>query len=723
MLEINHNKERTLALPDGESAAWENPPAANWPSIFQMLFRRRRVFAVVALAVMTLITIGTLLAPSRYTATVKLIAGDPGNANSRPASDPGLPVLNALMIASGVDSAETFAELVREIPVAQGVIDNLKLPISAAALSQRVTVKPITNTSILSVSVDWPNSNGAAAVANEFASVFVDRERDIITSQATAALAFLSNELPRAAKRLSDTQTALAEFEREHGLADIDAQTKDELAIMSTIDTRTAQLQVDRRQAAAQIATLQQEASANSPTIAGQRNVAPNPVLEQLRAQLAQVDVQLQAARAQFTDLHPTVIALKHQHSDLEQEIASQPAQVTAGISTVPNPIFQQLSQQIATLRAQAASDDAQLGVLATQRKAQEPKLRSLPFETMRLAELKREAESAADVYTALQHKFDDATVMKTTAISNVTVTEPATADSATRWPNLTLNMMAGVVISAVLGLFGVLLFELFDDTFKDERDVERRLALPILSSIPRFAQPGKQPAALPWVAHLTAEAFLQLISSMAYASDKPLRTIAISSPSQGDGKTTIAANMAIAMADLNPQVLVIDADMRRASMHTQLGIENTRGLSDVLVGATTLEDAVMKTKHPGLDCLTSGTMPPNPIKLLKSKRFQELLEAAKQRYHTIIIDSPALAVFDAAIIGSVTDGLAMVVAANVTEQRSTREALKRLRATNACNFLGIVLNMIAVGEGVYSDYYMGASESYPQLSPGPVSQ
>jgi len=717
--------ERPLALSDGESPPWENPqPATSWASIIHMLHRRRKIFFAVAATVMALIVIGTLLAPARYTATVKLIAGDPGDTANHPPSgvnDPNMPVLNALMIASGVESAETFAELVRETPVAQGVIDRLKLPISAQRLAGLVKVKPITNTSILAISVDWSDRVGAARIANEFAAAFVDRERDIITSQATAALAFLSGELPRAAKRLSDAQTALADFERQHGIADIDSQTKDELAILSNIDTKSAQLQVDKQQALAQIGTLERELASRTPTVAGSRNVAPNPILEQLRNQLAQVDVQLEAARAQYTDQHPTVIALKRQHADLEEEIASQPAQIVSGVSTIPNPLYQQLSQQIATLRAQAASDDAQLAVLAAQRKAQEPRLRSLPLETMRLSELKREAQSAEGVYTALQHKYDDATVAKTTAISNVTVTEPATPGNTVRWPNPLLNFAVGIVISVTLGLLAVLLFELFDDTFKDEQDAERRLGLPILASIPKFAQAGEVPA-LPWVAHLTVESFLQLITSMAYASDKPLQTIAITSPSQGDGKTTIAANMAIAMADLNPQVLLIDADMRRASLHTQLGIENGMGLSDVLVGATTLEEAVTKTRHPGLDCLTSGTLPPNPIKLLKSKRFEELLETAKQRYHTIVIDTPALRVFDAAIIGSVADGLAMVVAANYTEQRAAREALKRLRAAGACNFLGIVLNMISVGDRVYSDYYLGTGEAYPKLSGGQLS-
>ena len=720
---VNHRRAGERLSPTPEAIPIDEETTPDWPSLLQVVRRRFRLLITIALVVMALVVGGTLLTPTQYTATVKMIAGGAGASSGNPAqnaNDSTLPVLNALMIASGVASAETFAELIREQPVAQSVIANLHLPVSPNGLLDQVTVKPVTNTSILSLSVRWPQREQAIAIANEFGSVFVARERDLVASEANSALVFLSTELPRANKRLIAAQTALARYQQSHSLADVDSQTKDQIALLSGIDSKVAQLEVDRRQATAQIASMQRQLHSYTPMIPGQHNAAPNPITEQLKAQLAQINVQLQSARQQFTDAHPTVIALKQQQSELAREIASRPAWVTSGTVTIPNPLYQQLTQQVSILQSQVASDTAQSAALRSQRGDQDARLRALPAQTMEIARLKSEAQSASDIYGALQHKYDDATVVKTTAISNVTVTDPATVWTTSKWPNFKMNMIAGIVVSLVLAVATIFILERLDDRVRDERDLEQRLHLPILASIPRSEPETQRP--LPWLRRLTAESFLQLISSMAYATDRPLRTIAISSPSQGDGKTTIASSVAIAMADLTPGILVIDADLRQPTLHEKLGIENGLGLSDVLVGVTRLEDAVAPTRYAGLDCLTSGKIPPNPIKLLQSERFADLLTAAKERYRTIIIDCPAVnPIFDSAIISAHADGFVLVVAANITDTRATKEALKRMRSTGGTNFLGVVLNMAKVDESQFSGYYFMPAPTAPTTTLPPA--
>jgi len=328
------------------------------------------------------------------------------------------------------------------------------------------------------------------------------------------------------------------------------------------------------------------------------------------------------------------------------------------------------------------------------------------------LADLQRKATLAEDVYTALQNKYNDATVAKTASLSDIAITQLARPGDATVKPNLPLNMLLGLILGLVLAVSGVFLVDFFDNTFKDEQDVQRALALPILTSVPQLNT--KTPQGLPWLRALTVEAFMQLVTALRYSSDKPLRTLAITSPHQGDGKSTIALSTAIAMAEMEPKVLLVDADLRKPSLHIKLGLENERGLSDYLVGAGGLGDAIKPTKYDGLFLLSSGKKVPNPIKLFQSARFNQLLTDLLEEYRVVIFDTPALLpVFDAAILGAATDGTVLVVSAGLTDMPSTKTALQRLNSLHNVNLIGVVLNRVTPTNG-YRAYYLADESPIP---------
>jgi len=242
-----------------------------------------------------------------------------------------------------------------------------------------------------------------------------------------------------------------------------------------------------------------------------------------------------------------------------------------------------------------------------------------------------------------------------------------------------------------------------------------RALPYPILASVPELASSNKRlQAKMPLLRALTIEAYLQLVTSLRYSSDKPLRTLAITSPTQADGKSTVALGTAIAMGELRPKVLVIDADMRRPTLHEKLGLKNGVGLSDVLVGAVRPTDAIQPTKYPGVDLLTNGTMSPNPIKLIQSERFDQMLKQLLETYEVVVFDTPALIpMFDAAAISAKADGTVLVVSAGKTDMRSAKQALQRLNVMESVNVVGIVLNRTAPSKGD-SAYYL---EGTPQIS------
>jgi capsular exopolysaccharide synthesis family protein len=714
------------AVPAGAAAGVPDvDPVALWHTFVATLLRRRTLFLAVAGGVFAIVALMTIMTPRAYTTYVKMIAGNPNAVAQNPQQvQTGLSVLNALMLPNAAQSAETYAELIGETPVVQKVIDNLHLKTDVKTLQGAVQVKPVTNTNIISLQVTWSDPVTSAMIANEFATVFVAREAELVAGGATGALDFLNKQMPAAERRLQIAETAVTRFESSHNIADIGTQTSNVVASASAIDAKINAVELDKRQADAQIASFSAQLAATKQLAGGGSSVAQNPILPTLRAQLAQAKLDLSAAQQQYTDSHPTVVALKEKITGLNREIAKQPATIVATTNTIANPVYQQLTQQLGAARSMSLSDSAQLATLQKQRAAINPQLAALPAQASTLLTLKREQKLAEDMYNALQQKRNDAQVAKATGISDVTITQGASDKFATKTPHVTLNLIIGAIAGLLLGLGVVFLVDWFDGRIRDEREVEGELGLPVLASIPLMPS-GDGAAAIPANVRTAAmESYFQLVLAMRYSSDRPLRSVTVTSPLQGDGKSTVAMNVAGALGEIavssiehEARILIIDADMRRPSLHKKFDVRNDLGLSDVLIGRASLMQAVQRTDRPGVDLLTSGTQSPNPIKLLQSTRFDALLREARERYATVIVDAPAIVpVFDAAILANKTDGTVMILSAGNTDRRSTRRAIARLESVGVNELIGTVVNRSTAAVADYSDYFASSAAALREL-------
>ncbi|HEY0797790.1 MAG TPA: polysaccharide biosynthesis tyrosine autokinase, partial [Candidatus Baltobacteraceae bacterium] len=622
-----------------------------------------------------------------------------------------LPLLNALLSQSGTQTAETYAELLQETPPAERVIEQLDLNITPGELLSHIKVKPITDTAILTASVSWHNAAQSAAIANSLATAFVDYRRDMVSQQAQTALDYLGTQLPQAEAQVHRTATALTQYEAAHKIVDMTQQTQNRITTNNDVEARIAALQVEQSQAQAQLSDVRAQIAAMPATMSGDQQTAPNPILSELQTQLAQVTVQLHDAQAHYTDEHPTVISLKQQQSELQHAISLEAPTVVSARSTIPNPVYQQLLQQSATLQAQLAADASQSGVLRQQLAGLQPSIAALPAEAAQLDTLQRRAKLAQDVYDELQRKNGEAMVDRSSALSDVTVVEPARADDADVFPNTKVNLILGAFLGLLLGIGVALAADSIDTRLRVENEVEQRLALPVLASFP-LAGP-RELAALPWLQSVTIESYFQFVTALRYASSTRLRTIAVTSARQGEGKSTVAVNTAIALAEVEPRILLIDGDLRRPSLHTKLGIRPSQGLSDILVGTAVWEDVIQPTKHAGLDLLAAGTRTPNSYRLLQSEQFDELLARAAESYKTIIIDSPAVEpIIDAAILAAHTDGTVFVIASNETDTNVAKTAIAKLRSAGVRNILGAVLNKTnAQRNDELNQYYLDADE------------
>lgn len=733
---------RQVLLPWSDPALQLEQP---WSRRLQPLIVRWPLLVGIVAGTMLLVTGATLMAPKRYTTTAKLMVG---NSTNTAASDRDpqtvLPLLNSLLAMNGQQSAETYAELLHETPVAEQVIANLRLATTPRALLDDVSVKPVTNTAIIRLSATARTPAQSATIANEFAHVFVERERRLVANQADEALTFLQAQLPVAERRMRVAQSRVAAYEAANGMPDIAAQTQSLLTQVGALDSKIGQVQLDEKQAEAQSAAVEGHIAQLPSTITSASSTITNPVLSQLESQRAQLEVQLRSARMTYTDEHPTVIALQQQLREVDNEITQLPKTIVASRNTTSNPVRDQLEQLAAGYQAAARAAQAQIGELRAQRAALDPALHRLPAQTNRVAELKRNARHAEDVFNELQRKNTEASVAKTTALSDVTVIAPAVAGDATKLPNVLLSVLIGTMVGIILAATAAYAIDFFDSTVKDEHEVSMHFGLPVLASIPlapgaRAGLPGagRPPEAVRAASSLAAltrapveadeqavgsaarlarrlsiDAFVQLVTSLRYATDKPVRTICVTSALAGEGKSTVAVNAAIALAEMQPRVLLVDGDMRRPTVHSGLRVPKDMGLSDVLAGTSVLEKVIQRSPHAGLDVVTSGTATPNPLKLLQSDRLGQMLVDAQRTYTTVIIDGPALnLVFDGAIIATKTDGAVLVVSAGETEVRQTKRALSRLASVGVGSVLGVVVNRARGDFMSHNPYYRDAYE------------
>ncbi|KZL89715.1 CpsD/CapB family tyrosine-protein kinase [Clostridium magnum] len=203
------------------------------------------------------------------------------------------------------------------------------------------------------------------------------------------------------------------------------------------------------------------------------------------------------------------------------------------------------------------------------------------------------------------------------------------------------------------------------------------------------------------------AEAYRTLRTNIQFSSfDNKIQTIVVTSSGPGEGKSTTASNLAVVMAESGSKTILIDCDQRKPRLHKVFLTTNERGISDLLVGKVKFEEAVQETKVPNLSILTSGTRPPNPSELLGSSKMRAFIDALKERYEYIIIDTPPIiAVTDAQLLASHADGSLLVIASSQAEREAAVKAKELLQKVNA-KILGVVLNKLEVQEKGYYGYY-----------------
>ncbi|MBN1437065.1 MAG: polysaccharide biosynthesis tyrosine autokinase [Sedimentisphaerales bacterium] len=312
-------------------------------------------------------------------------------------------------------------------------------------------------------------------------------------------------------------------------------------------------------------------------------------------------------------------------------------------------------------------------------------------------------------------------------------VAAPASLPLEMSFPKLSMFLPGGFILGLLISIGLAFLLEFIDDSVKMPLDIHRHLRIPNLGMVPLYEEEDIDEVCLAKIIEerpnsVMSEFCRQLTSNVAFSAPADeLKTMLVTSCSGDCGKTTVALNLALALAGDGERVCVVDANFRRPRINTLSQKSSTSGLSDLLVGRAQLDEVIYQTEYSGLDFVASGPIPPNPANLLGGKTMQAFIKQLRDRYDRIIIDGPpALVVSDARLIAGKVDGTIVVIRAGTTGRGVVLRLIRELRQNNA-RVMGAVLNAVKPRRGgylreTYENYYdyvgAGKSQKAPPAKP-----
>lgn len=312
--------------------------------------------------------------------------------------------------------------------------------------------------------------------------------------------------------------------------------------------------------------------------------------------------------------------------------------------------------------------------------------------------------------YNNLALSYEQVRLTEAQTISSVVQVEQAAPPETPVRPKVMQNTALAAVVGMMLALGAVFLVETLNDTIKDPDEITKRLKLPILAMIGSYEYPNEGPVSQLHPRSFEAEAFRVLRTNVQYtAVDEPIRSILVTSPTPSDGKTTVAANLAVVSAQGGRHVTLLDADLHRPRVHKVFNTHNRAGLSSLLVQTSIDLPAVQQdTKTLDLKMIGSGPIVPNPSELLGSRKMQTLLNTLTAETDLVVVDTPpVLSVTDAVVIAPHVDAVLLVVKPEKTNIRALKQAVDQLNRVGA-KVIGVVLNEVQPGRTRSTYYYPG---------------
>lgn len=648
-------------------------------------------------------------------------------------------------LAQKSDPIATAAAIVKSRPIAQKTVAMLNLRDQEGNLMKPeviltgLQVKPVAGTDVMTLTYQSKKADVAAAVVNKMMEVYI--ADDILANRAKAAAAreFITAQLPRLKENVSIADGALRSFKEENKVVDLVNEARSSVETLANLDTEIAQTQSKLAQATAQTETLRSQVGLNSKTAVAVNSLNQSPGIQQALSELQKVQSQLAVERGRFLEEAPIVQKLKEQEAKLQSLVKERIGENlgTAGkVATTSLQIGQtkqDLAAKLVAAEVEQSGLSRQLTVLNTARIAYKGRSNILPRLQEKERELERRVEATQLTYAQLLQKLDETRLIENQNVGNARIVEAAVVPEKPTSSKKKLIAAGGVVAGGLLGIAVAFLVDLIDHSVKNVKEAKELFGYTLLGVVPNFGKSksfrlpfGKDTeikesrlVAREEPRSPIAQAYQMLRANLKFlSSDKQIKAIVVTSSVPQEGKSEVSANLAVAIAQVGRRVLLIDADMRHPSQHHLWDLTNSVGLSNLLVGEAEFPTAVREVM-PGLDVLTSGVIPPNPVALLDSKRMANLMETFAKGYDAVIVDTPPMAgIADAPILGKMADGILLVVRPGVVDSPSAKAA-KEFIARSGQTVLGIVANGVIIKNEPDSYFYYSKENYYTKKVEG----
>ncbi|HET8704840.1 MAG TPA: polysaccharide biosynthesis tyrosine autokinase [Pseudomonadales bacterium] len=574
----------------------------------------------------------------------------------------------------------------------------------------RYDVEPVAGTKLIALSFEANDPKLAQTVANAIPDVFIELTLDAQLQKTVKANKWLVERLAELKSKVDASEQALIRYREENSLVESSTslatkKLEDLTTELVTARRARAQIEASYRQIQA-YKTSNRDQLKNIPLIS--RNTLVQASLEKEGA--ARRDIEELSRR--YGAKHPKLLEAKSQLEAIRTTLDHQIDSVIDGVQREYETAVE--NENAVTAQIDAAKQDMQ----------------SISRKSSRLTELQRAADTNRELYNMFFQKSREATETGDLQRVAARVVDPANTPFIPIKPAKGRIIGAGVFAGIALGLVFAFLLDALDRTVRSANEVTQKLAVPLLGILPSLKQDSKSPKSGNFMLSYLDAQHRRFAESMRTIRTgvvlsglvNPHKVILITSTQPAEGKTTVAMNLAIALGQLEQKVLLIDADMRRPAVSNYLGLSNNApGLSNLAAGVDSLKKCI--THVEGIDIMPAGVIPPNPLELLSSTRFKNLLESLEKIYDRIVVDSaPTAAVSDALILSSYANTVIYVVKADSTPTKAAKNGINRLLQINA-PLAGVVLNQVDVNKlgqrmedygGYYdpTDYYLKHTDS-----------
>jgi capsular exopolysaccharide synthesis family protein len=567
------------------------------------------------------------------------------------------------------------------------------------ALLARMNPSQVRGSQLVDIAFESSDPAFAATAVNAFADEYVTQNLSGKVGALEKSVDWLHSEVEKQAELTKQSELQMAQYREKQGAESLDNNQNIVIAQLTAVNDSYTKARTERITKEG----LWRQISAMGNDVESISSVVSNTAVQNLRAQINGLQQDRSRISERYGEKHPDFISVNAKLANAQRQLD---AEIQKAIQNAKNDFDASVTQERVL---QDSLNQAKSAAAALGRKGVDYSV------------LSREAESNRTILNQLLTKEKELRVEANSRTNNVRVIDRAPVPTTPFSPNHRSDWVYAIAVGLALGLglaFGI---DYLDDTVKTPEDVTRRLHLKFLGLVP-IVGGERHPLISGPVPHDFGEAYRSIRTALAAALPASgSRVVAVASSQPLEGKTTTAVNIAMALAVGGSRVLLIDADMRRPSVHKALRMTNDRGLSQLLAGQARMREVVQRTHDPNLLTITAGRTPANPSELLASDRMRALIAGLENGpFDWIIIDTPpVLAVTDAVILAPLVSAVTFVIGAEMTRWRLAERAVETLLSSNPRQMLA-VLNKVNFGRNkyYYSRYYGHQYKNYYAESP-----